>query len=189
MFAGAQLRTWRRYQGLTQAKLADLTEVDQATISRWERGVVRPSIELQRHLQGVMGYDDRSFLTDQAVIGMIELLPMDAFAINSSCELSYVSNVIRKTFREAGVSLDELQQQVLREERESTTWSRMSRVLELGNCYITVEGSSIVRPGMRYVSRCTAISLMDEIHVLQCLYDVKPDETPGITKFGPVVRL
>ncbi len=35
---GVNVKEWREERGLTQAQLARLLEVDQMTISRWERG-------------------------------------------------------------------------------------------------------------------------------------------------------
>jgi len=39
---GARLRTVRRSRNLKQAYVAHLAGVDQATVSRWERGIVKP---------------------------------------------------------------------------------------------------------------------------------------------------
>ena len=38
---GMDLKAWREARGLTQAQLARWLEVDQMTISRWERGAGR----------------------------------------------------------------------------------------------------------------------------------------------------
>jgi transcriptional regulator with XRE-family HTH domain len=46
-----QIRRYRQAQGLTQAALAELLGVEQATVSRWERGVHVPDLNVQRKLR------------------------------------------------------------------------------------------------------------------------------------------
>jgi len=41
---GKRLKRWREAAGYSQEQLADLLESDQASISRWERGLSLPSI-------------------------------------------------------------------------------------------------------------------------------------------------
>lgn len=48
------IRRYRRVNGLTQAALADLIGVEQATISRWERGNHVPDLNTQRRLRDLM---------------------------------------------------------------------------------------------------------------------------------------
>jgi transcriptional regulator with XRE-family HTH domain len=47
---GMDVKAWREEHGLSQAQLARLLEVDQMTISRWERGV-RPRAASGRILE------------------------------------------------------------------------------------------------------------------------------------------
>lgn len=45
MRAGERLRAWREEQGWTQGEVARRIEVDQAAVSKWERGVVSPGLK------------------------------------------------------------------------------------------------------------------------------------------------
>jgi transcriptional regulator with XRE-family HTH domain len=49
-----QLRRYRRVHGLTQVVLAEILNVEQATISRWERGVHEPDLSVQRRLRDLI---------------------------------------------------------------------------------------------------------------------------------------
>ncbi|MGB0683890.1 MAG: helix-turn-helix domain-containing protein [Magnetovibrionaceae bacterium] len=48
------IRSYRQQQGLKQDALAYFLQVDQTTISRWERGVDTPSIAMQKRLRDLM---------------------------------------------------------------------------------------------------------------------------------------
>lgn len=52
---GAQIRAFRKAKGYTQAELAELSGVDNMTISRLENGVRTPTIEHLLKLAGVLG--------------------------------------------------------------------------------------------------------------------------------------
>ncbi len=52
---GSRLRRLRRSVGLKQAALADLLEVDQTTVSRWENGVQVPSADIQQAALAMLG--------------------------------------------------------------------------------------------------------------------------------------
>lgn len=52
---GRRLKHLRKSVGLKQSALADLLEVDQATISRWENGAQTPSVDLQQAVLSVLG--------------------------------------------------------------------------------------------------------------------------------------
>ncbi|KIC43471.1 DNA-binding protein [Ruegeria sp. ANG-R] len=52
---GKRLRRLRRSVGLKQSALADLLEVDQATVSRWETGGQTPSAHVQQAVFAALG--------------------------------------------------------------------------------------------------------------------------------------
>jgi transcriptional regulator with XRE-family HTH domain len=62
---GYDIRSWRRSLGLTQADLSEALDVDQGTVSRWERGLVEPRPETMRAIvemvasRGNAGANDR----------------------------------------------------------------------------------------------------------------------------------
>lgn len=49
-----QIRRYRRAHGLTQAALGESLNVEQATVSRWERGTHVPELGMQRRLRDLM---------------------------------------------------------------------------------------------------------------------------------------
>lgn len=53
---GALVKRYRSRHGLTQGRMATLIGVSQRTVSRWERGDDRPSLDLQRKLRD-MGWE------------------------------------------------------------------------------------------------------------------------------------
>ena len=57
------VRRYRLRHGLTQARLAGVFGVSQRTVSRWERGEDRPSLELQRKLRDLGWEPPGSVLT------------------------------------------------------------------------------------------------------------------------------
>lgn len=52
---GHRLRRLRRALGVKQAALAEMAGVDQATVSRWESGAIRPGDETQRAILRQLG--------------------------------------------------------------------------------------------------------------------------------------
>jgi len=54
MHWASQLKRYRRNNGLTQIALAEMLNVEQATISRWERGVHEPDLGFQRRLRSLI---------------------------------------------------------------------------------------------------------------------------------------
>lgn len=51
------IREYRLLHGLKQSALAERLGVDQATISRWERGLQQPDLAVQRKLRALVGLD------------------------------------------------------------------------------------------------------------------------------------
>ncbi len=58
------LAEWRASRSLTQAALADLLGTDDMTISRWERGVVKMSVENMAAVAEVLSIDTADLLHD-----------------------------------------------------------------------------------------------------------------------------
>jgi len=54
-YTGARIRDFRRADELTQAQLAEMSGIDQADISKWERGVYHPTIDSLRRLATALG--------------------------------------------------------------------------------------------------------------------------------------
>lgn len=54
---GEQLRAWRRLRGISQEKFADLLEVDEGTVRRWEKGGTCPMRGLLGMIKRILGPD------------------------------------------------------------------------------------------------------------------------------------
>jgi len=52
---GLALKEWRERKGLTQVQAADRAQVSQPAFSRFERGMVCPSLEVVHRLMGTDG--------------------------------------------------------------------------------------------------------------------------------------
>ena len=52
---GANVRRLRVQAGLTQSKLAELTEVELRTEQKWERGEINPPLTTLSRIQAVLG--------------------------------------------------------------------------------------------------------------------------------------
>lgn len=48
------IKRYRRLNGLTQSAFAELVDVEQATVSRWERGFHEPDLGMQRRLRNII---------------------------------------------------------------------------------------------------------------------------------------
>lgn len=59
------IRRYRRVKGLTQAAFGDVLGVEQATISRWERGFHLPEVAMQKRLRSLLG---REFVASDDII-------------------------------------------------------------------------------------------------------------------------
>lgn len=58
---GAELRRLRNVRRWSQEELAERAGVDQTQISQWERGKVRPSLEMLQKLAGAFGIEAGAF--------------------------------------------------------------------------------------------------------------------------------
>lgn len=56
LITGVEIRSRREALGLSQAQLAELLDVAQMTISRWERGTREPSESAAQHASTQLGY-------------------------------------------------------------------------------------------------------------------------------------
>ena len=65
MITGKQISEARKRKGLTQAALADLIEVSQEAVSKWERDAYSPSTEKEERLYHVLGIP---FLEDDGTL-------------------------------------------------------------------------------------------------------------------------
>ena len=67
MSIGKHIHNVRKHRlGLTQRELAALLDVDQVTVSRWERGEVTPRISSIRQLAEIAGLKVETFFEDAA---------------------------------------------------------------------------------------------------------------------------
>lgn len=73
MHWASQLKRYRRNNGLTQVALAELFNVEQATISRWERGVHEPDLGFQRRLRSLIF--GRGINSDQFILENVSNSP------------------------------------------------------------------------------------------------------------------
>lgn len=60
---GARIREARRAAGYTQAQFALALGVDQANISRWERGIASPHDSRRRRIAELLGVDPASLFS------------------------------------------------------------------------------------------------------------------------------
>lgn len=63
---GANIRRLRVQAGLTQARLAELADVELRTEQKWERGEINPPLTTVARLQGVLGCSWESMLGEPA---------------------------------------------------------------------------------------------------------------------------
>jgi len=75
------IRRHRRATGLTQAQLAARLNVDQATVSRWERALQLPELPQQKALRDLFHHARQS---DAVIARRIDILPVPAGLIDRS---------------------------------------------------------------------------------------------------------
>jgi transcriptional regulator with XRE-family HTH domain len=80
------IRRWRKAAGLKQDALADLLGVTQATVSRWENGIDRPSADVYAKLRTLIGKQSFSQIgLEQAIVsrqsGMRALVDLDGMTL------------------------------------------------------------------------------------------------------------
>jgi len=61
---GSRIRRARNAAELTQARLAEKTSIDQADISKWERGVYHPTIDSMKRLATALNVSWKDLAAD-----------------------------------------------------------------------------------------------------------------------------
>lgn len=97
---GRTIRERRRSLGLTQQALADLLDVDQGTVSRWERGVERPRPARVARLHDLIGRSDARHLARSLAMLRNDLLP--ATLLDARLVLTQGSGQAVRHYRERG---------------------------------------------------------------------------------------
>jgi transcriptional regulator with XRE-family HTH domain len=82
---GRALRRWRRLRGIKQSHAAELLDITQATLSRWERGHHRIPEEAARKLSSLIAAP----LDSAADGGLRRLVESSALPVHLICDLSH----------------------------------------------------------------------------------------------------
>lgn len=104
---GTLIRDLRRRLGLTQAQLADLVQVDQGTVSRWERGLESPRPARRADLQRLL-LRDESRRSMQRGLAIVRQNYLPAALLDSRLRLVELSAGGRAFYRERGRDPDSL---------------------------------------------------------------------------------
>lgn len=104
---GPTIRELRRRLGITQRQLGDRFEVDQGTVSRWERGVERPRPARMAKLRALLLRDEehRAFERSLAIVRQ-DILP--ATLVCDRARLAEISASGARHFRDRGRDPDKL---------------------------------------------------------------------------------
>ncbi len=84
------LKSYRREKGLKQEALAYILNVDQTTISRWERGKDKPSLAIEKRLRDLFWKKEDSAL--DAAIRMVRSSPLRATIVLPGTRIVEVSD-------------------------------------------------------------------------------------------------
>ncbi|MGP1358791.1 helix-turn-helix domain-containing protein [Roseicyclus sp.] len=104
---GSMIKSRRRRLGLTQEALADLLDVDQGTISRWERGVERPRPSRVSQLNDILGRGADAFHFRRSIaIVRADVLP--SALLDSGLVFAEGSSRTERHYRERGRDMAEL---------------------------------------------------------------------------------
>jgi transcriptional regulator with XRE-family HTH domain len=82
---GRALRRWRRLRGVKQSHAAELFDVTQATLSRWERGHHRPPDEAAAKLTTLLAAP----LDSASDAGLRRLVESSALPVHLICDLTH----------------------------------------------------------------------------------------------------
>ena len=90
------IRSYRKDNGLKQDALAYILNVDQTTISRWERGIDTPSLAMQKRLRDLFWKREDSVLS--AAVRMIKSTPARAAIVAPGTKIIEVSKTQAEHF-------------------------------------------------------------------------------------------
>lgn len=76
-----QLRAYRRKNFLSQENLAEQLEVDQTTVSRWERGIVKPTLKQQAVISRLINEDVPN--QEDFLKFLLEFVPMGTVVVDT----------------------------------------------------------------------------------------------------------
>ncbi len=85
-----RIRKYRQENFLSQQQFADQLNVDQTTVSRWERGVVTPSFDQQEEITGLLRPDE--YISDGVLNFLLESSNLVTLADRSSGDVLAVSD-------------------------------------------------------------------------------------------------
>lgn len=102
----AGLRRVRVSSGLTQSDLADMLNVDQATISRWERGAQMPDNAMQNRLRDLL-FRGRA-ISDARLVHLVRSISGLMALINAEGKFIAVSDGVRRIIPPSKESIGEI---------------------------------------------------------------------------------
>ncbi len=97
------MRTYRKENGLKQEALAYQLNVDQTTISRWERGVDAPSLAMQKRLRDLFWKREDSAL--DAAVRMVRAAPGRAAIVVPGTQVIEVSDTQAERYQTTAVEM------------------------------------------------------------------------------------
>lgn len=103
------IRSYRRDNGLKQDALAGMLNVDQTTISRWERGIDTPSLAMQKRLRDLFWKREDSAL--DAAVRMVRAAPGRAAILVPGTRIIAVSEAYARRYE---TSASEMRGQLMR---------------------------------------------------------------------------
>lgn len=104
---GAMIRELRKRLGLTQSQLSEMMNVDQGTISRWERDIETPRPARQAKLRSLLqNIEDRRHLNRCLAMIRNDMLP--ATILDRNLRLVGASNSAKNFFKSRGQDLEKL---------------------------------------------------------------------------------
>jgi transcriptional regulator with XRE-family HTH domain len=98
---GEAIRNLRRRLGITQQQLGDRLGVDQATVSRWERGVENPRPSRQKILRTILIHDEEKRFLDRS-LSIVRNDLMVSTLVDAKLHLSELSASSENYFRRRG---------------------------------------------------------------------------------------